>query len=126
MANNFVHIQIGVTDLDKAIEFYSKIFNWKIYQPPEMTNMAIYEIGEEGDFVGGGFHLVDTQPTTGTTVLYVNTEDIDKKLDLIEELGCKIILRKTQLPGGHGLVGRFEDPFGNMIGLWSEDTEANS
>ncbi|MCH8908483.1 MAG: VOC family protein [Candidatus Heimdallarchaeota archaeon] len=124
MANNFVHIQIGVTDLDKAKEFYSKIFDWKIYQLPGMTSMVIYEIRGDGDYVGGGLHLVETQPTTGTTILYINTEDIDKKLSTIEELGCKIILRKTQLPGGYGLVGRFEDPFGNMIGLWSEDPQA--
>ncbi|MHA2172227.1 MAG: VOC family protein [Candidatus Kariarchaeaceae archaeon] len=120
MVHNFIHIQIGVTDLEKAGKFYSKIFNWKVKNYPEMPNLAIYEITEDGEFVGGGFMLVEGKPSTGTTQLYVNTEDINSKLDEIEKLGGKRLLEKTELPGGHGFVGRFEDPFGNVIGLWTE------
>ena len=41
--HNFIHVQIKVTDLDKAIEFYSKTFRWKAYKHEEMENYAIYE-----------------------------------------------------------------------------------
>ncbi|MFX0095441.1 MAG: VOC family protein [Candidatus Hodarchaeota archaeon] len=119
--HNFVHIQFQVTDLDEATKFYSNVFEWKISKSPAMENYAFYEIDEEGEQVGGGFFVNGGKPSTGTCVLYINANDIPSKLKLIEEYGGKILMEKTPLPGGHGFVARFEDPFGNALGLWSEE-----
>ena len=49
------------------------------------------------------------------------SKDIEVLLIEIEENGGKTVLPKTELPGGHGHIGRFRDPFGNLMGLWSEE-----
>ncbi|MFQ5977835.1 MAG: VOC family protein [Candidatus Heimdallarchaeota archaeon] len=121
--HNYVHIQLLVTDLDKAIQFYGMVFGWNVYKSDSIPNYAIYEIDKEGEQVGGGFGLTDKKPSTGTVSLYINTEDIPSTLKTIEKHGGKIVQEKTMLPDGHGCVAQFKDPFGNVLGLWSEPEE---
>ena len=119
--HNFVHIEIKVTDFDVAKKFYGNLFNWKVYSLPEMNNVAFYRIDEEEEQVGGAFLLTEKIPEESSIMLYINTSDIDEMLNDIEGNGGKTILPKTALPGGHGHIGRFRDPFGNLMGLWSEE-----
>lgn len=118
--HNIVHIQIKVTNLDIAMRFYHKIFNWRVYISPDADYLAIFEIDDEADFVGGGFLLSDEVPQDTPILLYIYTDDILKTLDRIVENGGKIISKKAALPGKHGFVGKFADPFGNVLGLFSE------
>ena len=117
--HNFVHIQLQVTDLDKTITFYSNVFKWNVYRSPDMEDYLIYEIDDE--HTGGGFSLAKegVSPSTGTMVIYIHAKNIDATLELIKKFDGKVILEKTFFP--HGAVARFEDPFGNILGLWSED-----
>ena len=57
--HNYVHIQIGVPDLDAAADFYSKVFKWKVTKHPAMNNVAMYVPDPDGDQVGGAFRLTD-------------------------------------------------------------------
>ncbi|MCY3413572.1 MAG: VOC family protein [Candidatus Heimdallarchaeota archaeon] len=115
--NQFVHVDISVTDLLKARKFYSKVFDWKINDAPSMTDYLFFDTGN----IEGGIGLTHDKPSSGTTIFYVNVENIEAKLQLITELGGKIILERTPLGGNHGYIGRFEDPFGNVIGIWTKD-----
>ncbi|MFX1255030.1 MAG: VOC family protein [Promethearchaeota archaeon] len=119
--HNFVHIQLQVTDLDEASKFYSTVFGWKVNRSPAMENYAFFEVDEEGEQMGGGFFLGEGKPSTGTCYLYINAKDIPSKLAIIKQAGGKILLEKTPLPGNNGFIARFEDPFGNALGLWSEE-----
>lgn len=118
--HNIVHIQIKVTNLQLAMDFYSKVFNWKVYISPDADYLAIFEIGDESDFVGGGFLLSDDIPKDTPILLYIYTDDITGTLDKITKTGGKIVSDKSPLPANHGYVGKFTDPFGNIIGLFSE------
>ncbi len=113
-----MHIQLAVTDLDRAIEFYSRVFNWKVVKSEGIPDYAFYTIDDEGELVGGGFGLTDQQPSTGTVSLYINSDDIPATLQDIEEAGGRTLQEMTLLPDSHGYVARFEDPFGNALGLW--------
>jgi predicted enzyme related to lactoylglutathione lyase len=121
MINNFVHINIGVKDLEKTKDFYSAIFNWRIYEIPEMTDILFFEIDKEGDSVEGGFALTEEPINPGSIVLYVNVDDIDSTLDKVKTLKGEVVLEKTKLPGGFGIIARFKDINGNIMGLWTED-----
>lgn len=118
--HNIVHIQIKVTNLDVAMDFYSKVFNWKVYISPDADYLAIFEIEEDSDFVGGGFLLSDEPPKDNPILLYIYTDDVTKTLEKITKSGGKIVSEKYPLPANHGYAGRFSDPFGNVIGLFSE------
>jgi len=121
--HNIVHIQILVTDLQVAMDFYHKIFNWKVYISPDADYLAVFEIdnGSDSDFVGGGFRLAKGIPKETPILLYIYTYDISATLDKIAQNGGKIVSAKSSLPGNHGFVGMFSDPFGNVLGLFSQD-----
>lgn len=117
--HNIVHIQIKVTDLELAMKFYHEIFNWKVYMSVA-DYLAIFETDELGDSVGGGFLLSDKSPQDTNVILFINTDNITESLKKVEANGGVIVTGKTALPGNHGFSARFTDPFGNIIGLFSE------
>ena len=119
--HNFIHVQIKVTDLDKAIDFYKSVFGWHAYLSKDMENYAIYQVDEEGDQLGGGFILVDEIPKESYLSVYIYAENIEETLTIAEQNGGKTILKKTPLPGSEGNIARMEDCFGNVLGLWSEN-----
>jgi len=110
VANRIVHVEIPVTDMEKAKEFYSKIFGWKIY---EKLGFTLFETGTS---VGGSFGKVDK--VTGGCLLYVESEDIEKKLAEIDKAGGKIVRKKTEIPGV-GWDALFKDIFGNVFYLFT-------
>ena len=116
-------LQIPVLNLEKAKDFYSGIFNWHVYPEESMPNVYIYQIDKEGEFVGGGFVLRESVNQEGNSILlYVNADDVEKTLSDVTRLGGTPVGDIMKLPGGHGTIAQFRDPFGNLIGLWNEAT----
>jgi len=113
MGSTIVHFEIPVTDLNKAKEFYSKLFGWKIEVMPEMG----YALIETGSPPGGGFNKVE-KVKEGGCLLYIQVEDIEKKLKEIEKAGGKTVREKTEIPT-FGWNSGFEDVFGNILGLFT-------
>jgi hypothetical protein len=112
MENTICHAEIPVTDLNKAKEFYSKVFEWKIEVMPEM-NYATFETGTPP---GGGFNKVD-MVKPGGVLFYIMVENIEKKLEKIEEAGGKTVSGKSEIPNV-GWMALFSDVFGNVLGLF--------
>ena len=121
--HNFVHIQILVTDFELAKKFYHEIFQWHFYTITEMKNYLFYRIDEKEEYVGGAFVLVDKIPQGSSVVLYINTEQINDDINEIKKLGGQITQPVTKLPGENGYIARFKDPFGNIMGMWTEAVE---
>lgn len=114
MGSPIVHIEIPATDLNKAKNFYSKVFGWKIdIMPPEM-NYALFETGSPP---AGGFNKVD-KVTQGGCLIYLQVDDIEKKLKEIEKAGGKTVSKKTEIPQ-MGWYATFRDVFGNVLGLFT-------
>lgn len=115
MIHTFCHIEIPVTDFEKAKAFYPGLFGWKVELIPEM-NYATFETGAPP---GGGFQKVD-KVERGGPVNYVLVEDIEATLEKAKELGAgEIIHEKTQV-GDMGWFAIFSDPDGNRVGIWQE------
>jgi predicted enzyme related to lactoylglutathione lyase len=113
MGNPIVHIEIPVTDLDKAKIFYSKLFAWKVDVTPEM-NYAVFDTGTPPN---GGFSTF-LKTATGGCLLHIYVDDIEKKLREIEKAGGKTVTKKTEIPQ-FGWYATFKDIFGNIIGLFT-------
>ena len=109
-----VHIEFSAADLEKAGQFYSSIFGWKIQPMPEM-NYATFE-AEGGP--GGGFNPLTQQAPAGTVLVYIDTEDIEGTLQQVTAQGGKVLQPKTEIPG-YGWFGIFADPTGNQVGLYT-------
>jgi len=113
MGNPIVHVEIPVTDLKKAKEFYSKLFGWKVDLIPEM-DYALFDPGSEPR---GGFNKVD-KVKEGGAILYIRVNNIEKKLKEIEKAGGKTLRKKTEVPQ-FGWNALFKDVFGNVLGLFT-------
>lgn len=113
MGNAIVHIEIPVTNLEKAKEFYSKVFGWRIYEKLGFT------LFESGATIGGSFNKVN-KVNAGGCLLYIAVDDIEKKLKEIEQAGGKVLRRKTKI-AGIGWDALFEDVFGNVLYLFTSE-----
>ncbi|MHA2255781.1 MAG: VOC family protein [Candidatus Heimdallarchaeaceae archaeon] len=113
--HKIVHMEIPVKDLITAKEFFERVFGWKVTVTGE--TYAFFKDTEEG--VGGGFELSD-RVMKGEFMLYISTENIEDSLKSIEKEGGKSTQGKEKISDEHGFCATFEDPFGNILGLWSE------
>lgn len=112
MAHPVIHFEIGCRDNQKAQEFYSKAFDWKMqsYGPAAMIDTGI----KAG--INGHINSLGHEPHNYVLV-YIQVDDIPKALDKISSLGGKTIVPATPIPN-YGEFAWFSDPEGNTIGLF--------
>ena len=120
MQNNIVHLEIGVTSLVEAVKFYKLAFpEWKINKAPFPDYYFVSNV-ENGNNLSMGIGLVSEVTDQGSIIFYVDVGDLPEAMQRITNAGGKILIEKTQVDGDNGYISRFEDPFGNRIGIWSE------
>lgn len=112
-----VHVDIPSRDRKASGEFYNGLFGWEFNDHPEM-NYATFTAAEGP---GGGFAPIDDHTMKpGQVLIHVSTDDIEASLAKVEELGGVTLVPKTEIPG-IGWYAIFSDPFGNSIGLYTDD-----
>jgi predicted enzyme related to lactoylglutathione lyase len=107
-----VHIEFSANDREKATQFFQETFGWEIQHMPEMN----YSTFVCDDKLGGGFNPITDQNPAGTVTMYIQVDDFEKTLEVIESRGGKTIVPKTEIPGV-GWYAFFSDPTGNQIAL---------
>jgi predicted enzyme related to lactoylglutathione lyase len=115
--HTITHIEIPAPDLQKAIDFYSKVFDWGI-EIVTIDHYAFFTIGNTGS--GGGFDasLMPAPEKTGPQ-LTIDVENMEAAMKKIKENGGNIVMDKTEIPGGHGFYCIFTDPNHNHLQLHS-------
>jgi predicted enzyme related to lactoylglutathione lyase len=112
--HGFCHIEIPTTDVQKSKAFYGQLFGW------EFDDMGGgYVIFKPPDGTGGGF-TTERKPSEEGICLYIEVEDIPKKLEEIESAGGKAVTAKTKISDEFGFYAIFLDPQGNALGIWSK------
>ena len=106
------HIEFSTRDLEESKKFYSDVFEWKIQDFPGM-NYATFEA--EGG-TGGGFSPVSEETLPGSTLVYINTPELEKTLQKIRSAGGTILLDGYDI-AGVGRMATFRDPTGNVVAL---------
>jgi predicted enzyme related to lactoylglutathione lyase len=120
------HFSINADDIDRAAKFYSGVFGWEFvpYGPPGFFMIQFpSELAApvQGSLQGRRELVAGVVANSFECTLAV--ADIQVAAKSIEELGGKIIMPKTTLPGIGHLVF-FQDPEGNMAGAMQYDPEA--
>lgn len=115
---DITHIDIPVTDLGRATEFFSGLFGWQINEYPGFEGYPMWQApnGVSGGGLaprGQGF----TQPRSS-----VEVDSIDEALARVTELGGEVVARKTPITETSWWA-IFRDPDGNEIGLYEGTTE---
>src|SRR3712207_1879652 len=120
-----VHFEIPAEDLDRAKNFYSSVFGWKLETMPvpggEYTSVVTTPVDEQTQLptepgaINGGMMQRDEQ--IPTPVITIDVDGIDDALTDVEANGGTTVMPRTAIPG-MGAYAYFKDPEGNLLGLW--------
>ena len=120
-----VHFEIPAEDLDRAKNFYSSVFGWKLETMPmpggEYTSVMTTPVDEQTQLptepggINGG--MMQRDERTSSPVLTIDVEGIDDALKEIAAGGGSTVTPRTEIPG-MGAFAYFKDPEGNVLGLW--------
>jgi predicted enzyme related to lactoylglutathione lyase len=121
--NSVVHFEIPAKDVKRASNFYNKAFGWSFNQFPgfEYWSVGTTMSDENGmpkspGAINGGMGQMGVMAPKAVTIT-ISVPDIDAALEEVEKLGGKRVGTKNPV-GDMGWSAYFEDPEGNIMGLW--------
>lgn len=117
------HFEVPADNMERAKKFYSEVFGWVMlpgipgieYQSITTTPTDERMIPIEKGAINGG--LIPRNGQVKHPIITIQVEDIDSALEGVKKHGGKISLKKTVM-GDIGFFAYFEDPEGNLMGLW--------
>ena len=109
------YVEIPVTDLRKAREFFSAMFGWSFQEWGDD-----YMSFNDGRIDGGFRRSADSAPATGVLVVFFS-ENLERDFDRVQELGATISEQIFPFPGGRRF--HFIDPTGTEYAIWSAAPE---
>jgi predicted enzyme related to lactoylglutathione lyase len=112
MGNPVTHFEVLGKDVDLLRKFYSEAFGWEMKQ--QLPGYAMVHTGSREGIAGGVGAAQDGG--AGHVTFYVQVKNVTAALRRVEELGGRVVLPSTAIPGGP-TIGLFHDPEGHLIGL---------
>ena len=121
MQNPVGYFEIPVNDLDRAVNFYEKVFGYEFERVTVDGNeMAWFPNHEDAAGISGALTQGESySPSIHGSRIYFNTDNIDEILSKVNSIGGKTLYPKTSI-GDLGWVAEFEDSEGNCIALHSQ------
>lgn len=118
MTNPVCYFEIPVTDMDRAIAFYERVFDVKFErQNVDGYDMALFPRADDKPGATGALAKGDVyQPSHAGPVLYFDVDDIDAALIRATSAGATVLYPKKDIGEG-GFVAEIEDSEGNRIAL---------
>ncbi|HIH45315.1 MAG TPA: VOC family protein [Candidatus Methanoperedenaceae archaeon] len=117
-----VHFEIPAENMDRAREFYSSVFGWKMDSVPGMEYVFIIttpvdenNMPKEPGSINGG--MMKRQEPVTSPVITINVSSIDNALKNVKKKGGDVVMGKMEV-GDMGYTAYFRDTEGNVIGLW--------
>lgn len=107
--NHIDYVEFAAEDLAVVKAFYAKAFGWTFEDWGE-TYISFSGAGIEGGFRGG------EKPKDGGPLVILYASDLADAEKRIVDAGGKITERH-EFPGGERF--HFEDPAGNVLGVWT-------
>lgn len=115
---DITHLDIPVSDTERAKAFYGDLFGWRIAELPGFEDYPMWQAPNRVS--GGGLAPREegfTQPRS-----YVEVDSIDETLARAVERGATVVMEKAPIsPTSAWAV--ITDPDGNTIGLYEGTTE---
>lgn len=115
---DITHIDIPVSDLARAQQFYGALFGWQIAEVPGYEGYPMWQAPNQ--ISGGGLapRSADfTQPRS-----YVEVDSIEDTLAAVRDAGGRVIMERSPI-SETSWWAVFEDPDGNVVGLYEGVTE---
>ena len=129
--NNYLGaVGIGVSDLDRSVDFYTRIFGMKKVWKLKLPHMHEVILNHEG---GRGSSLVLMHYIDGTNPNYTNNPvklvfyvaDPQEGVELIRREGLEIVREATPVPElRNAVVGLAKDPDGYLLEILQAEAPA--
>lgn len=119
--NLIAHIEIPVTNLERAMNFYSKVFNISFDEVISLhgSEMAYFPFDEAKNGASGALAKGEAYvPTKDGAIIYFSVSDIDETLVKATQLGSEILFPKTRV-FENIFVAEISDSEGNRIAIQS-------
>jgi predicted enzyme related to lactoylglutathione lyase len=119
---NVIHFEICVDDLDRAADFYTKVFDWKIEKLEDGSDYRFITTSENDEVaITGGLtqRLTDWDSTVNT----IDVSSVDRFAKKIAAAGGKVVAPKIAI-AGVGYAQYCEDPEGNSFAIMEYDDSA--
>lgn len=113
--NRIDYVEIPVTDLAKARDFFAAMFGWTFREWGD--DYMSFKDGR----LDGGFRRAEEPPSQESVLLVFYSEDLERDVDRVKALGATISEDIFPFPGGRRF--HFIDPTGNQYAIWSERPE---
>jgi uncharacterized protein len=116
--------EIPVTNLERAIPFYERVFEFKLTrQKVGPLEMAFFPWVDKGMGSSGSLVFAPDyyQPSAQGTLIYFTafSGDLTYELSRVEAAGGKVLMPKTLISEEIGYMGIFLDTEGNRVALHS-------
>lgn len=127
MSGRVVHFEIPYDDVQRARDFYAKIFGWEVSEMPG-TGYTLVSSGPSGDqgptepgYINGG--MMQREEPFMAPNLVIDVASIDDALAAISEAGGTTVSGREPV-GEIGFAAYFKDTEGNLVGLWESVPQA--
>jgi predicted enzyme related to lactoylglutathione lyase len=121
--NTIVHFDVPADDIERAKKFYIELFDWKIEKVPGPLEYCSISTTDEKGVQGIGGGMGKRGEPNQRIVNYVGVSSVDEYLAKVEQLGGKVIMPKTTVPG-FGYLAVCLDTENNVFGLWQTEEKA--
>lgn len=118
---DITHIDIPVSDLARASEFYNGLFGWQIAEIPGYEGYPMWQAPNK--ISGGGLAPRGegfTQPRS-----YVEVDSIEETLAKVRESGGAVVMEKSPI-SETSWWAVFTDPDGNVVGVYEGATDTGA
>jgi len=108
--NPVVFWELASHDMEKTVEFFRAVFEWKIEFSERLGFYIIPEISPAGETLDGAIFTLKRAKLPFLTI-YILVDDIEAKARLIEEKGGFIVEAPFEIPSGSRIC-LFNEPSG--------------
>ncbi|MEO1718276.1 MAG: VOC family protein [Planctomycetota bacterium] len=118
MSNPIAYVEIPVSDLDRAIEFYSTVLRLDITREiVDGYEMGLFPADADSAGCSGALAKGDVYvPAKAGPVVYMRVDSIDEVLERAQQYCAPVLLERRAI-GDVGFVAEIGDSEGNRIGL---------
>ena len=118
-----IRFDIGCRNKPKTLAFYEKVFGWSTKQAAYNTEI---ETGA-GKGINGAVTALGHEPHN-YVMIYMEVADIDAACAAIKDEGGKIAIGPVEIPAegpnGGGKFAWFNDPEGNLLGIFEPPAQS--
>lgn len=120
MSNIGTYFEIPVTDMNRAIDFYSRVFDVDFSKETiHDCEMAFFPFSEGEGITGALAKGKIYKPSIEGCLIYLSVKSIDETMTKALDLGADELFPKTEVPN-LGFSAEFKDCEGNRIALFEK------